>query len=158
MKKILLFLLTATMLLSAFGCSESESDDSKTENTNQTASANQTGNVNRPGNITQIFTPHSGRYYAEHNTDDPNELLKIPYIDLDMEKMTFRMGSGKENSYVEQGNIAIVDGTMSLIGQDGTFLFEIHNEKNIMVANNGNHPKIKVYNYVIFTYDELENK
>ena len=140
------------MLLSLFGCSESEPD--KTD----AGTPGQTENVNRPGNITQVFTPLSGRYYAENNTDDPDELLKIPYIDLDMDKLTFNMSPGKGSSYVEHGNIAIVDGTMSLIGQDGTFVFEIHNEKNIMVANNGNHPKIKVNNYVIFTYDEIENK
>ena len=151
MKKILLFLLTATMLLSVFGCSESKPSDADKGNTNQSE------NVNQPGNITQIFTPHSGRYYAEHNTDDPDELLKIPYIDLDMEKLTFNMSPGKDSSYVEHGKIAIVDGAMTLIGQDGTFVFEIHNEKNIMVSDNGNHPKINVNKYVIFTYDEIEN-
>ncbi|MBE7065128.1 MAG: hypothetical protein E7384_04870 [Ruminococcaceae bacterium] len=152
MKKILLFLLTATMLLSAFGCSESKPSNTDSGKTNQSE------NVNQPGNITQIFTPRSGRYYAEHTTDDPDELLKIPYIDLDMEKLTFNMGAGKDSSYVEHGNIAIVDGTMTLTGQDGIFVFEIHNEKNIMVSNNGNHPKIKINNYVVFTYDEFENK
>ena len=150
MKKILLLLLTTTLILSLFGCDKKGTDNSD--------SLGQTGNVNGPGNITQIFTPLSGRYYAEHTTDDPDELLKIPYVELDMEKLTFNMSPGKSSSYVEHGNIAIVDGTMSLIGQDGTFVFEIHNEKNIMVANDSNHPNIKVNKYVVFTYDEIENK
>lgn len=152
MKKILLLLLTATMLLSLFGCSENESDKA------DPGTISQTSNVNGPGNITQIFTPRTGRYYAEHTTDDPEELVKIPYVDLDMENLTFSMSPGKSSSYLEHGKIAIVDGTMTLSGQDGSFVFEIHNEKNIMVSNNGNHPNIKVNNYVVFTYDEIENK
>ena len=130
------------MILSVFGCTKNESDKPKTGNT---------------GNTTQVPVPLSGRYSAEHNTDEDDSEWTVPYVDLDIDALTFRMGSSRAMSYGETGEVKI-DGTkLTLIGELATFVFEIHNEKNIMLIDNGNHPYIEVNNNVVFTYSEELN-
>lgn len=75
----------------------------------------------------------SGNYYA---VGDYEELM-TPYLYLDTEDNTFAFGPGAVVSFAIHGSFEVKDEKLVAASQSATFVFEIQDEKTLVLQGNG---------------------
>lgn len=75
----------------------------------------------------------SGTYYM---VGDYEELM-TPYIGLNFEDYTFRMGAGALVSHQEYGDFIVENDTIKATSQSTTFVFQITDSNSLVLIDNG---------------------
>ena len=75
----------------------------------------------------------SGTYYMVGEFEE----LMAPYLALDFEDHTFRMGAGSLFSYQEYGSFIVSDNQITATSQSTVFVFEIKDNNTLILVDNG---------------------
>ena len=113
MKRVILFITCAFFLFAAAGCLANNSDDTLSYD-----------------------TLSSGMYYIVGNYEE----YWTPYVYVNTEDNTFRLGEGSMFSYALPGSFEIVDGKIVTTSDNMTFVFEIKDSKTLILVDRGDNP------------------
>ena len=75
----------------------------------------------------------SGTYYMVGEFEE----LMTPYLALNFEDHTFRMGAGSLVSYEEHGSFIVSDNRITATSQSTVFVFEIKDNNTLILVDNG---------------------
>ena len=75
----------------------------------------------------------SGTYYMVGEFEE----LMTPYLALNFEDHTFRMGAGSLVSYQEYGSFIVSDNRITATSQSTVFAFEIKDNNTLILVDNG---------------------
>ncbi len=82
----------------------------------------------------------SGTYYMMGEFEE----LMTPYLILNFEDHTFRMGAGGLVSYQECGSFVVSDNRITATSQSTVFVFEIKNNNTLILVDNGDNEFFKM--------------
>ena len=82
----------------------------------------------------------SGTYYMMGEFEE----LMIPYLSLNFEDHTFRMGAGALVSYQEQGSFVVHENCITATSQTTAFVFEITDQNTLLLVDNGDNEYFKM--------------
>ena len=75
----------------------------------------------------------SGTYYMVGEFEE----MMTPYLHLNFEDHTFRMGAGSLVSYQEYGSFIVSDNRITATSQSTVFVFEIKDNNTLILVDNG---------------------
>lgn len=96
------------------------------------------------------ITLASGNYYI---VGDYEEHM-TPYLWIDAEEHTFSLGAGSIISYAERGSFEINEGKLVATSQSTTFVFEIKDNKTLILIDSGDDEYFKLPSNSEFVYSE----
>ena len=84
----------------------------------------------------------SGTYYMVGEFEE----MMTPYLALNFEDHTFRMGAGSLVSYQEYGSFIVSDNRITATSQSTVFVFEIKDNNTLILVDNGDNEYFKMPN------------
>ena len=92
----------------------------------------------------------SGTYYMVGEFEE----LMTPYLALNFEDHTFRMGAGSLVSYQEYGSFIVSDNRITATSQSTVFVFEIKDNNTLLLVDNGDNEYFKMPNNSEYVFRE----
>ena len=92
----------------------------------------------------------SGTYYMVGEFEE----LMTPYLALNFEDHTFRMGAGSLVSYQEYGSFIVSDNRITATSQSTVFVFEIKDNNTLILVDNGDNEYFKMPNNSEYVFRE----
>ena len=92
----------------------------------------------------------SGTYYMVGEFEE----LMTPYLALNFEDHTFRMGAGGLVSYQEYGSFIVSDNRITATSQNTVFVFEIKDNNTLILVGNGDNEYFKMPNNSEYVFRE----
>ena len=95
----------------------------------------------------------SGTYYMLGNYEE----LMTPYVALNFEDYTFRMGAGALFSYEEHGEFIIENDTIKATSQSTIFIFKITDNNSLVLIDNGDNEYFQMPENSEFVFRENDS-
>ena len=92
----------------------------------------------------------SGTYYMVGEFEE----MMTPYLALNFEDHTFRMGAGSLVSYQEYGSFIVSDNRITATSQSTVFVFEIKDNNTLILVDNGDNEYFKMPNNSEYIFRE----
>ena len=92
----------------------------------------------------------SGTYYMVGEFEE----MMTPYLALNFEDHTFRMGAGSLVSYQEYGSFIVSDNRITATSQSTVFVLEIKDNNTLILVDNGDNEYFKMPNNSEYVFRE----